>query len=72
MIVKVMAGSCVLTGVIQLLSNLSEGAFSGGSLKVMAGSCVLTGVIQLLSNFSEGAFSGGSLRLWQVLEYLQV
>ena len=31
MIVKVMAGSCVLTGVIQLLSNLSEGAFSGDS-----------------------------------------
>ena len=28
-----MAGSCILTGVIQLLSNFSEGAFSGGSLK---------------------------------------
>ena len=26
-----MAGSYVLTGVIQLLSNFSEGAFSGGS-----------------------------------------
>ena len=47
---------------IQLLSNFSEGAFSGGSLKVMAGSCILTGVIQLLSNFSEGAFSGGTLK----------
>ena len=29
-----MAGSCVVTGVIQLLSNLSEGAFSGGSLRL--------------------------------------
>ena len=28
-----MAGSCILTGVIQLLSNFSEGAFSGGSSK---------------------------------------
>ena len=29
-----MAGSCVLTGVIQLLSNISEGAFSGSSLRL--------------------------------------
>ena len=29
-----MAVSCVLTGVIQLLSNFSEGAFSGGSLRL--------------------------------------
>ena len=29
-----MAGSCVLTGVMQLLSNISEGAFSGGSLRL--------------------------------------
>ena len=29
-----MAGSCVLKGVIQLLSNFSEGAFSGGSLRL--------------------------------------
>ena len=29
-----MAGSCVLTGVIQLLSNFSEGAFSGGTLRL--------------------------------------
>ena len=29
-----MAGSPILTGVIQLLSNLSEGAFSGSSLRL--------------------------------------
>ena len=29
-----MAVSCILTGVIQLLSNFSEGAFSGGSLRL--------------------------------------
>ena len=29
-----MAGACILTGVIQLLSNFSEGAFSGGSLRL--------------------------------------
>ena len=29
-----MAGSCVLTGVMKLLSNFSEEDFSGGSLRL--------------------------------------